>query len=76
MLNDYVDGDIEVPVCEEFERHLSGCDPCKIVVDTIRRTITLYRGETAYELPSDFQSKLRDALRANWELHKRGEAHD
>ena len=66
MLNDYVDGDIEIPVCEEFERHLSGCNPCKIVVDTIRKTITLYRGEEVYELPQGFQTKLREALRKKW----------
>jgi anti-sigma factor RsiW len=67
MLNDYVDGDIDVGVCGEFERHLAGCNPCKIVVDTIRKTITLYKGEEVYELPADFQARLRNSLRREWD---------
>ncbi len=66
MLNDYVDGDIAPAVCEGFETHLSGCNPCQVVVDTIRRTITLYRGEERYELPLPFRQRLHDALRARW----------
>lgn len=66
MLNDYVDGDIAPAVCEGFEAHLSGCNPCQVVVDTIRKTITLYRGEERFELPLPFRTRLHDTLRARW----------
>ena len=58
MLNDYVDGEIDVAVCKEFEKHLAGCNPCQIVVDNVRKTITLYRGKDVYELPADFRRRL------------------
>jgi len=66
MLNDYVDGDINPAVCDEFEKHLTDCNPCQIVVDTIRKTITLYRGEEVYELPKDFSEKLHETLEEKW----------
>lgn len=70
MLNDYVDGDIDPAVCEEFEKHLEGCNPCQIVVDNTRKTIKLYKDEEIYELPFEFRQRLHKALQDKWrELH-------
>jgi anti-sigma factor RsiW len=65
-LNDYVDGDVDPAVCEEFEQHLAGCNPCQVVVDNIRKTILLYRAGEPYELPPEFRRRLRSALRQRW----------
>ena len=66
MLNEYVDGDINPEVCEQFRHHLQGCNPCRIVVDNIRNCILIYKGTEVYELPVDFRSKLRDSIRRHW----------
>lgn len=66
MLNEYVDGGIEPGVCEEFGQHLEGCNPCQVVVDNIRQTITLYRDGQPYELPVAFRNRLHSSLRARW----------
>jgi anti-sigma factor RsiW len=71
MLNDYVDGGVDPGVCEQFEQHLAGCNPCQVVVDNIRKTITLYKDGQPYELPVEFRSRLHATLRAKW-LEKRG----
>ena len=42
MLNEYVDGTVDPAICGELERHMAGCNPCQVVVDNIRQTITLY----------------------------------
>ena len=63
MLNDYVDGDIDPGICKEFEKHLAGCNPCKIVVDNVRKTITLYRKASVYDLPAPFRARLHQVLR-------------
>ena len=63
MLNDYVDADIDPGVCKEFEKHLAGCNPCKVVVDNVRKTITLYKAESVYKLPVEFRKRLHKALR-------------
>jgi anti-sigma factor RsiW len=65
-LNDYVDGTLEPGVCESFEEHLQGCNPCQVVVDNIRGTITLYRAGEPYEMPPEFHDRLRQALREKW----------
>ena len=65
-LNDYVDGAVEPAVCKQFESHLAGCNPCQIVVDNIRQTITLYKAGVPYELPEAFRDQLRRTLRDRW----------
>ena len=36
-LNEYVDGTVDPAICEEFEAHMAGCNPCQVVVDNIRK---------------------------------------
>lgn len=70
ILNEYVDGSIDPGVCKEFEKHLAGCNPCQIVVDNIRKTITLYKNGQPYELPAEFHRQLHNVLRQRFtELH-------
>jgi anti-sigma factor RsiW len=66
MLNEYVDGTVDPAVCKEFERHMAGCNPCQVVVDNIRQTITLYKEGRPYELPVQFREKLHATLRQHW----------
>ncbi|NOX53710.1 MAG: zf-HC2 domain-containing protein [Planctomycetes bacterium] len=66
-LNDYIDGDIDPAICEGFEEHLAGCNPCQIVIDNIRQTIRLYRDGQPYDLPAEFHQRLRSMLRQRWQ---------
>ena len=66
MLNEYVDGTVDPSVCAEFEKHMTGCNPCKVVVDNIRKTITLYKDGKPYALPAGFSDHLHAALRRKW----------
>ncbi len=66
MLNEYVDGGVDPGICEQFETHLAGCNPCQVVVDNIRKTITLYRDGHPYALPVQFRERLHSALRQKW----------
>jgi anti-sigma factor RsiW len=65
-LSDYVDGEVDPAVCEEFEHHLAGCNPCQVVVDNVRKTIALYKAGEPYPMPEEFQQRLREGLRARW----------
>ena len=70
VLNEYVEGTVDPAICEEFEKHMAGCNPCQVVVDNIRQTITLYKDGQPYELPVAFREKLHAALRRRFEqLH-------
>ena len=65
-LNAYVDGDLDPGICDTFQEHLSECNPCQIVVDNIRKTITLYKAGEPFEMPVEFQEKLQCLLRDRW----------
>lgn len=65
-LNEYVDGEIDPAVCEEFQEHLAGCNPCQVVVENIRDTISLYRNGEPYEMPAEFHERLNRQLKDKW----------
>jgi hypothetical protein len=66
-LNEYVDGAELTEICEEFSQHLAGCNPCQVVVDNIRQTISLYRAGQSYEIPLSFEERLQQTLKSRWE---------
>jgi anti-sigma factor RsiW len=68
LLNEYVDGTLDPSFCDEFERHMAGCNPCQVVVDNIRKTITLYQAGEPCELPFEFREQLHSLLRERWQL--------
>jgi hypothetical protein len=65
-LNDLVDGEQATALCQALREHLVHCNPCQIVVDNIRQTITLYRGGETVPLPAELHERLREALHARW----------
>ena len=66
LLNEYVDGEVDPALCEDLQRHLGDCRPCRVVVDNIRMTITLYREGQPIELPIRFRNRLHRAVRERW----------
>ena len=62
-LSEYIDGELEAAICAELEAHLAECPDCRVMVDTVRKTIILYRSQAATELPSDVKDRLYRVLR-------------
>ncbi len=72
-LNEYVEGTVAPAVCEQFEEHMTGCNPCQVVVDNIRQTITLYKEGRPIPLSVQCRQRLHAALRQRWkEIHPAG----
>jgi hypothetical protein len=65
-LNEVIDDQSALALYHEFADHLSGCNPCQLVVDNIRKTIQLYKDGEPYQMPPGFQDQFRDALKAKW----------
>jgi len=63
-INEYIDGDIDEDLCQEIERHLDHCPDCQIIVDTLTRTVKLYRNlaQTHIDLPMDVEERLMQCL--------------
>ncbi len=57
-LSAYLDGDLSDDLCVEIERHLAGCVDCHVVVDTLRKTISLYHALPPAELPDSLRQRL------------------
>lgn len=62
QLSDYVDGELEASLCAELEAHLAECPNCRVMVDTVRKTIVLYQTQATTELPSDVEARLYRVL--------------
>jgi anti-sigma factor RsiW len=59
-LSDYVDGTLGEDLCAEIERHVTECEDCHVVVDTLRKTISLYH-ESAAD-PAEVPGVVRERL--------------
>ena len=58
-LCDYLDGTADERHFAESERHLAQCRKCRIVCDTTRQTIAIYRHTwSAFTLPADVEQRL------------------
>lgn len=57
-LSEYVDGELEETLCIEIENHMAECENCRVVVDTLRKTVLLYRELPPEPLPQDVEARL------------------
>jgi anti-sigma factor (TIGR02949 family) len=58
-LSAYIDGDLPPELCEELEKHLAGCNDCRVVLNTTKRTIDLVHSPIEKpDLPEDVRERL------------------
>ena len=58
-LSEYIDGELQAELCAVLEAHLQDCENCRIVVNTLRKTIELYKEtSTPDELPGAVRERL------------------
>jgi mycothiol system anti-sigma-R factor len=58
-ISSYVDGELSEELCAELDKHLSECDNCRIVVNTLKKTIDIYHQQAEREkVPDDVKERL------------------
>ncbi len=62
-LSDYVDGELDEALCQAIEAHMAECENCRIVVNTLTRTVELYHTAPAPDLPQDVRLRLYKTLK-------------
>lgn len=62
QLSSFLDGELDPFVCEKIEQHLATCPNCRMVVDTTKKTITLYRDLPPEEIPMRVREHLIEVL--------------
>ena len=66
-LSNYLDEQLDDSLCAELERHLGGCEPCKVFLSSLEATILQCRTSLA-ECPSSKKAvRLRKQLLKNYE---------
>lgn len=65
-LNSFLDGDLDDELCQEIEKHIGQCNNCRIMVDTMRQTVSLCREGRREDLPKALEDKLSSKLRERW----------
>ena len=64
QLTDYFDGQISPQLLEEVRAHTASCHHCEVVLDTTRKTISVYRDNELYELSTELRERLHTAIMA------------
>lgn len=59
-LSDYIDDNLEdEALCEEIDEHIAECENCRVVVDTLEKTIYLYHSTAEQtQMPSQVKQRL------------------
>ena len=61
-LSDYISGEAAESLCAEIEAHMAECEDCRVMVDTLKKTILLYRAAKSDDLPGDVRRRLYQSL--------------
>ncbi|MBN1317357.1 MAG: zf-HC2 domain-containing protein [Anaerolineales bacterium] len=61
-LSDYISEEISDSMCARIQEHLAECQDCQEMLESIKRTISLYRSTAPAELPLDVRRRLYQAL--------------
>jgi anti-sigma factor RsiW len=63
ILSEYIDGELQAELCTALEQHMQGCNNCRIVVNTLRKTVELYQqSNEPLELPHSVRERLYSKL--------------
>jgi anti-sigma factor (TIGR02949 family) len=58
-LSEYIDGGLSPELCQEIEKHLAGCENCRVVLNTTKRTIDLVQAPAEKpDLPDEVRERL------------------
>ena len=72
-LNDYIDHKLSPDLCAELEAHLAECENCRVVFDTLNKTLYLVHQlrEQPPELPEEVEYRLFAVMKLDRFIPKR-----
>ena len=62
-ISNYIDGELELTIRQELERHLEHCEDCTMILDQTRKSIEILCDSEPIPLSADLRTRLRSALR-------------
>ena len=64
QLTDYFDDKLTEELREEVRSHTAECQHCRVVLNTTRQTIEVYKGAELYEVSPELRERLHSAIMA------------
>ena len=61
-LSDYFDDQLTAELRTEISEHTSGCQHCRVVLNTTHQTIEVYKGNEIYEVSTELRERLHSAI--------------
>lgn len=61
-LSDFIDGEASAALCEEIQHHMAGCKKCRVVVNTLRKTIEFYHLLPGPEIGDHVRERLHKTI--------------
>jgi mycothiol system anti-sigma-R factor len=62
-LSNYIDHNIDPGVCDEIEKHIDGCSPCQVFIETLRETVKIFKENCPQkDVPEKAKARLRERL--------------
>lgn len=61
-LNEFLDETADLELRARLHAHVSECPNCFVIFDTTRKTLSVYKGLEAQQIPDDVHSRLMRAL--------------
>jgi predicted anti-sigma-YlaC factor YlaD len=75
-LSEFLDRDLVDAICREIEQHIERCHDCRVEVDTVRKTITLYQKAGDVELPIRVSAELETVMAREYRRTRGGPRSD
>jgi anti-sigma factor RsiW len=66
---DHLDEDLSSPRCRRIRQHLEGCPNCMAYLDSLKKTIILYRSSPSPTVPRVVHRSLAAALKREQEIN-------
>ncbi len=63
-LSEYIDNELDVVTCRDIERHVAECIPCKICLETLKRTVKLCKKVDSIPVPESVSVKLKELIQS------------
>jgi len=67
QLSDFIDSEAREELCQAIAEHMRRCHGCRVMVDTVRKTIVLYQNGSSTEVPIRVTARLSAALAREYE---------
>jgi hypothetical protein len=63
-LSEYIDNELDEMTCRDIERHVEECVPCKICLETLKRTVKLCNKVDSIPVPESVSLKLKELIQS------------